>query len=257
MQSLADTPRPSATVILAREAVGEPEIFMVRRHESLSFGAAYAFPGGGVDTDDANVHEYCAGLSAEDADSRLGVKGNGLDYYSAAVRELFEESGILLADISGLDENLEKVRVGLNTASDSWAAFVQRNELQLECGSLHYVSHWITPESQPKRYSTRFFAAMLPAGQIATHCGGELTASRWASANEFLASGRNGDLKLHFPTTKTLESVARYKTLRALMEWAQSCVEWGITSMAPATIVRDGQQEIVLPGDKDYPGAKP
>ncbi len=61
---------------------------------------------------------------------------------------------------------------------------------------------------------------------------------------------------MHFPTTKTLESVARYKTLRALMEWAQSCVEWGITSMVPATIVRDGQQEIVLPGDKDYPGAK-
>lgn len=257
-QSLGDAPvaRPSSTVVLAREATGEPEIFMVRRHEKSSFGAAYAFPGGVVDPDDADVRRYCSGLNAEDADARLGVQGAGLDFYSAAIRELFEETGVLLADVAGLDENLATVRAGLNDSSDSWADFVQRNELQLECSSLHYISHWVTPDLRPKRYSTRFFVAVLPAGQDAAHCGGELTASRWAPANDFLKAGRSGDLKLPFATTKTLESIARYKTLPALVAWAKSCVEWGITSTVPVIIERNGKQEIVLPGDKDYPGAR-
>ncbi len=257
-QSLVDTAeaRPSSTVVLAREAAGEPEIFMVRRHADLSFGAAYAFPGGVVDPDDSDVHQYSTGLRTDDADSRLGVQGNGLDYYSAAIRELFEESGVLLADIASLDEKLETVRAGLNDATDNWSDFVQRNKLLLDYGSLHYISHWITPAVSAKRYSTRFFMTILPQGQVAAHCGGELTESRWASANDFLAAARNGDLKLIFPTLKTLESVARYKTLEELVEWARSCVERGITSMVPVTIERHGKQEIVLPGDKDYPGAK-
>ena len=106
----ASVARPSSTVVLAREVAGEPEIFMVRRHENLSFGAAHAFPGGVVDPGDSNVHQFCVGLDAEDADSRLGVQGNGLDYYSAAIRELFEESGVLLADIAALDDKPDTVR---------------------------------------------------------------------------------------------------------------------------------------------------
>lgn len=258
MQSLVEVSaaRPSSTVVLARETAGAPEIFMVRRHEDLSFGTAYTFPGGVVDPGDADVHPFCTGLSAEEADSRLGMQGNGLDYYSAAVRELFEESGVLLADTASLAENLATVRAGLNDASDNWADFVNRNELQIDCGSLHYIGHWVTPDASAKRYSTRLFMARLPPGQVAAHCGGELTASRWASAKDILAAGRNGEVKLIFPTVKTLESVARYKTLDALLDWARSCVEWGITSMVPVTITRNGKQEIVLPGDKDYPGVE-
>jgi len=70
-----------------------------------------------------------------------------------------------------------------------------------------------------------------------------------------LAAGRRKEVKLHYPTIKTLESIARHKTLDALLDWAKSCVEWGITSMRPLVIERDGKQQIVLPGDKDYPGA--
>lgn len=258
MQSLVDASvaRPSSTVVLAREVAGEPEIFMVRRHENLSFGAAHAFPGGVVDPGDSNVHQFCVGLDTEDADSRLGVQGNGLDYYSAAIRELFEESGVLLADITALDDKPDTVRAGLNDGNDNWADMVRRNELQLDCGALHYISHWVTPTESAKRYSTRFFVAKLPPGQVATHCGGELTESRWATASDFLAAGRNGEIRLIFPTVKTLECVARYKTLESLLEWARSCVEWGITSMVPVTIERNGKQEIVLPGDKDYPGTR-
>jgi len=229
---------------------------MVRRHEKSSFGAAYAFPGGVVDDDDSVVHDFCVGLSSRQADLRLGVKENGLDLYSAAIRELFEESGVLLGNAAGSDEDICAVRDALNDGAERWSDFVVRNQLELQCDQLHYISHWITPIREPKRYSTRFFLAELPNGQTAMHCGGELTDSRWITAHDMLKAGRDGAVELHFPTIKTLESIARHKTLEALVEWARSCVEWGVTSMAPAIIVRDGKQEIVLPGEKDYPGAK-
>lgn len=250
-----DYARPSSTVVLARAANTEPEVFLVKRHASSSFGAAHAFPGGVVDPEDGAVHDYCTGLKAREADANLGVRGNGLDYYSAAVRELFEESGVLLANPDDVAEGSEAARDALNDNSDNWADFITRNELELQCDRLHYIGHWITPPQQSKRYSTRFFLAVLPEGQAATHCGGELTHSCWMTAHDALVAGREGAITLHFPTIKTLESVARHRTLTDLVEWAASCVEWGVTSMVPKIIHRDGRPEIVLPGDKDYPGA--
>ena len=247
--------RPSSTVVLVRPGVDEPELFMVRRHENSSFGAAYAFPGGVVDPEDRVVHGYCEGVGAEVADARLGVPGDGLDYYSAAIRELFEESGVLLADVLRVTESLESVRDGLNDGSDNWADFVARNDLRLYCDALHYFSHWVTPPSLEKRYSTRFFVAAMPTGQKATHCGTELIDSRWSTAKQMLEAGRAGEVHLHFPTIKTLESIARHKTFEALMKWAEECVDWGVTTMAAVIIERDGRPEILLPGDKDYPGA--
>jgi len=248
--------RPSSTVVIVRAGTAEPQLFMVQRHARSSFGTAYAFPGGVVEDDDARVHESCTGLSTVHADSRLGVKSHGLDLYSAAIRELFEESGVLLAGAGNLKEDLEAARDALNDGSESWLEFVTRNRLELHCDQLHYISHWVTPPTQPKRYSTRFFLAELPQGQAAAHCGGELTDSRWTTAHDMLEAGWAGDVELHFPTVKTLESIARHKTLEELVEWARSCVEWGVTTMAPKIIERDGKREIVLPGEKDYPGAK-
>jgi len=246
--------RPSSTVVLVRPGSGEPELFMVRRHEKASFGAAHAFPGGVVDPEDGAVHEYCRGVSSRIADARLGVKRDGLDYYSAAIRELFEESGVLLADTDEVAEGPDTARDALNDRRDNWADFVTRNELELQCDALHYFSHWITPPSIPKRYSTRFFIAALPERQTAVHCGTELTDSCWMTAHDVLVAGRSGDIELHFPTIKTLESIARHKSFDELMEWAASCVEWGVTSMLPIMIRRDGKEEVVLPGDRDYPG---
>lgn len=227
---------------------------MVRRHADTSFGAAYAFPGGVVDYEDTIVHANCRGLDADAASARLGIRSGGLDYYSAAIRELFEESGVLLANSDSFDEDACMARDALNAGSDNWADFVTRNRLLLDCDQLHYISHWITPTRQPRRYSTRFFVAALPPGQIASHCGGELTDSRWIGAHDMLEAARGGQAVLHFPTIKTLESVARHKTMDALLDWARACVEWGVTSMLPATIERDGKIEIVMPGEKDYQG---
>ena len=225
---------------------------MVRRHAGASFGAAYAFPGGVVDPEDKDVHAFCAGLTAREADARLGTRGEGLDYYSAAIRELFEETGVLLSDVGSVAEGLEASRAALNDGSDNWADFVKRNKLSLECGELHYFAHWITPPTQLKRYSTRFFIAALPDGQRARHCGGELTESCWATANETLRAGREGRAKLHFPTIRSLESIARHKTFESLIEWAASRVDCGVTAMAPIVIERNGRKKVALPGDADY-----
>ena len=240
--------------MLVRPGREEPELFMVRRHAKSAFGAAYAFPGGVVDPEDRRVHGFCQGISTGDADKNLGVESGGLDYYSAAIRELFEESGVLLASAGNIAEALPAVRDALNDGSDSWDDFVRRNSLQLDCSALHYISHWITPPSQPKRYSTRFFLAALPDGQVASHCGGELTTSQWASARATLVAGREGRITLHYPTIKTLESIARHKTFEALMEWAASCADWGITTMLPMIVERDGKPAVALPGELDYPG---
>ena len=250
------TIQPSSTVVLVREAIGSPEIFMVKRHVDASFGSAYAFPGGVLDAEDAEVHDYCGGLSGSEANIKLGIKDSGLDYYSAAIRELFEEAGVLLADLSSIDENLNHVRDGLNTGSTNWLDFVASNKLELNCDQLHYFSHWVTPKVLAKRYTTRFFVAVLPQGQAAVHCGVELTESRWISAKDMLTASRNGDVGMPFPTIKTLESIARHESLASLTEWAQSCAEWGVTSMLPVMIKRNGRKQPVLPGDKDYPGAK-
>ncbi len=258
MQALTDIAyaRPSSTVVLVRAGAAEPELFMVRRHEKSSFGSAYAFPGGVLDSDDAAVHEFCACIGELEANAHLGVRTSGLDYYSAAIRELFEESGVLLADIEQVDEDLDAVRDGLNCGAEDWSDFVTRNRLQLHCDKLFYFSHWITPQVMKQRYSTRFFLTEMPAGQQASHCGGELTNSCWISAHDMLEAGRAGKASLHFPTIKTLESIARHKSLGELVEWARSCVEWGVTSMLPAVVIRDGEEHIALPGEKDYPGAK-
>lgn len=248
--------RPSSTVVLVRAAAASPEIFMVRRHEHSSFGAAFAFPGGVVDVEDSQIYELCQGFTNESAAARLGIQKDGLKYYSAAIRELFEESGVLLADYSSVEEDLARVRNALNDGSLNWAQWVTENKVTLYCDQLHYFSHWVTPESLPKRYSTRFFLAVLPEGQCAEHCGGELTESCWVTAKDMLVAGRRRDVKLHYPTIKTLESMARHKNLESLVDWARSSAEWGVTSMAPAVIIRKGEPEIVMPGDKDYPGAK-
>lgn len=253
MTSISDA-RPSSTVVLVRPAAGAPEIFMVRRHAQSSFGAAYAFPGGVVDPEDAEVETFCTGVSRHTADANLGVESGGLAYYSAAVRELFEESGVLLADVNRVAEGAQAARDALNDGSDNWADFVRRNELVLQCGELHYISHWVTPPDQPQRYSTRFFVAALPPGQLASHCGGELTRSQWATAHDTLVAGREQRIVLHHPTVKTLESIARHKSFDALMEWASACVDWGVTTMLPMVVERDGEREIVLPGELDYPG---
>lgn len=207
---------------------------MVKRHERSSFGSAYAFPGGVLEPADRKVHSFCAGVSASDADGQLDVDRGGLDYFSAAVRELFEESGVLLGDTDLSAQALDAARTALNADSLPWNRFVANNNIMLQCDRLHYFSFWITPEGLPKRYSTRFFLARLPAGQQAAHCGGELTDSCWMPAEQVLAAHRDRTMRVHYPTRKTLERVAQFESASALLEWARRCADKGVICDQPA-----------------------
>ena len=142
--------------------------------------------------------------------------------------------GVLLADTSFTASGLELLRTRLNDGTLSWNAFVARGELALHCDALHYFSFWITPIGLPKRYSTRFFLAELPAGQQADHCGGELTDSCWMSAAECLRAHEEKTMTVHYPTRKTLERLAEFDSAETLLEWARRCGERGVVCDQPA-----------------------
>ena len=228
-------------MVLVRDGDNAPELFMVRRHERASFGDAFAFPGGVLEADDRTVHERCSGISAQDARTLLRTE-NGLDYFSSAIRELFEETGVLLADRREQVHAPEQARASLNDNSMSWQRFVESNDLVLRCDELEYFSYWVTPDPLPQRYSTRFFLAELPAGQQASHCGGELTDSRWMTARDVLAAGETDDMLLHFPTLVTLEKIAAYDSVSELKSWCRGCQEEGVDCIHPQLI--DGRPVI-------------
>lgn len=225
-------PRPSSTVVLVRDAAAAAEVFMVKRHQSASFGSAYAFPGGVLEADDALVHDALQGRKSVEANELLQTD-NALDYYSAAIRELFEESGVLLGETELDAQQLADARAGLNDASLSWREFVAGSQLRLHAGQLHYFSFWITPVGLPKRYSTRFFLAQMPEDSEATHCGGELTDSTWLSAGDVLAAHRDKAMRVHYPTRKTLQQVELCNSVGELLEWARACGNAGVVCDQP------------------------
>ena len=239
--------RPSSTVVLAREAAGAPEVLLVRRHERSAFGGAHAFPGGVLEAADSRVADHSVGISAGDADALLDVNG-GLDYFSAAVRELFEESGVLLATVGRRDVDLDAARDSLNDGTLDWQTFVVDNDVQLHFGALHYFSFWITPEALPRRFSTRFFLAAMPDDQDAVHCGGELTDSCWMTAQDALAASGSGSISLHFPSLRTRESLAGCDSLDALIEWAESRARAGVPCMFPEIEKRGSEARVIVAG---------
>lgn len=239
--------RPSSTVVLARAAAAAPELLLVRRHERSAFGGAHAFPGGVLEPADSRVADYCMGITAGDANALLSVD-RGLDYFSAAVRELFEESGVLLATVGRPGVDLGAARDALNDGTLDWQSFVAGNEVQLHCDALHYFSFWITPEALPRRFSTRFFLAAMPAEQDAAHCGGELTDSCWMTARNALAASSSDSILLHFPTIRTLESLAGCDSLGALIEWAESRARAGVPCIFPKIEKRGDEARVIVAG---------
>jgi 8-oxo-dGTP pyrophosphatase MutT (NUDIX family) len=239
--------RPSSTVVLARQTDDGPELLLVRRHARSSFGGAYAFPGGVLEHSDSDVERYCAGIDDRGARDLLD-DDDALAYYSAAIRELFEESGVLLATVADDGCDLDVVREDLNSGGLVWSDFLEQNGVRLQCDALHYFSFWITPEVFKARYSTRFFVAAMPDDQQAVHCGGELTDSRWISAAEALRAQSDGELQMHFPTVKTLESLAGLETVEEMLAWASDRAAEGVPCIFPRIGDRDGAARVIVDG---------
>ncbi|SNS83643.1 NUDIX hydrolase [Actinacidiphila glaucinigra] len=253
-------PRRAATVLLLRDAGGGPAVHMLRRRASMAFAAgAYAYPGGGVDPRDERPVAW-AGPAPRTWAARLG---EGLDpaeaqaIVCAAVRETFEESGVLLAgpdeasvvaDTTG--EDWEADRRALVSRELSFADFLARRSLVLRSDLLGPWARWITPEFEERRYDTWFFVTALPPGQRTRDVSGEADRTVWLSPAEAVAGYDRGEMTMLPPTVATLRELLPYGSAAAALEGAAEGRDL-TPVLARAGLVGD---EIVLtwPGHEEF-----
>lgn len=253
-------PRPAATVMTLRDRPGGYEILMLRRNLRSEFvGGAYVFPGGGVDDADG-AEGRVVGLDDAGASRRLGVAQGGLAFYVAALRELFEEAGLLVAcDEQGAPvhfhtssdvERMAAHRRALNAGEASFGDVLADEGAFLDVRAVEYVAHWITPVGPPRRYDTRFFVTLAPEEQVATHDDAETVANRWLRPHDALAAHARGEFEMLFPTVRNLEAIADLSDARAVLAHARGLVD--IPRVEPQIIDRDGALVIVTPGDEGF-----
>lgn len=212
-------PRPAATLILLRDSEAGPEIFMLKRSPSAAFVAnAYVFPGGGLDAADHKALDRVRGLTEAEANRRLGVDTGGLAYWVAAVRECFEEAGILIAvEDSGaqLDparaDALAVHRKAVNAGTLAFGELLERERLAIPAESIAYFSHWITAPGRPRRFTARFFVARAPLGQHGSHDDGETVASEWVRPSIALERCAREEIELVHPTRISLTDLALFE----------------------------------------------
>ena len=218
-------PRAAASLVVVRDAAVGIEVLLLRRAERGDHNSgAWVFPGGIVEPGDRECHACCAGLDDVQASARLAVPQGGLDYYVAALRECFEECGLLLATTESgaalLGAEFADWRGPLHRGERRLADLCAQHRLKLAAGDLAYLSHWLTPIGRPKRFDTRFFVAAAPPGQTASHDDNEMVEQLWLRPADALARG--GALKLMTPTVKTLDVLARFDSVAGLMAWVRS-----------------------------------
>ncbi|HUR78395.1 MAG TPA: hypothetical protein VMZ22_10640 [Acidimicrobiales bacterium] len=256
-------PRDAATVMLVRDGADGMEVCMLRRNLNSDFvGGAFVFPGGAVDPHDssAEAEAVCLGRTDADASRQLGINNGGLAFWVAAVRECFEEAGVLLAvDAQGdvvsmantdTAERFAVWRHKVNNDGTSLVDVCEAEGLRLCMGDIFYFAHWITPVGPTRRYDTRFFVAAAPPEQHPAHDDRETIASVWITPAEALASHGRKEFDMIFPTIKNLEAIGRFDNAADLLAAAAAIDE--VKTVLPR-VVRDAHGlRILLPGDDGY-----
>ncbi|MEU2395279.1 NUDIX hydrolase [Streptomyces sp. NPDC007369] len=214
-------PRRAATVMLLKDTAAGPVVHMLRRRASMAFaGGAYAYPGGAVDPRDEDRLVGWAGPGLDAWAARLGTDARTAQaIVCGAVRETFEEAGVLLAgetadtvvgDTTG--EDWEADRLALVARELSFAAFLDRRGLQLRSDLLGAWARWITPEFEPRRYDTWFFVAALPEGQRTRNASTEADRTVWIRPADAADGYDRGELLMMPPTISTLRSLEPYRS---------------------------------------------
>ncbi|QWG16569.1 NUDIX hydrolase [Bradyrhizobium sediminis] len=255
----AKPPRPASTILLLRDSAetkGEIEVFMMVRHYEIDFNSgALVFPGGSVDKGDQDII----------ADPSLYAGGEGLDasalsFRIAAIRETFEESGILLARPKGSKVLVDAGRAGEIEAAhradlcDNKITFLKvltDNGMVLALDELVPYAHWITPEGMPKRFDTWFFLAAAPPEQAGAHDGKESTDSIWVSPREALEGGDSGRFKLPFPTTRNLIRLGKQSSVQAALDDSRGK---SIVTVMPVMTKLNGGRQLRIPLEAGYDG---
>ncbi len=256
-------PRPAATVTLVRDARQGFEVLMMQRNfQSVFVPGAYVFPGGAVDRADSSgeIAALCIGLDDAEASRKLGIAGGGLAYWVAAIRESFEEAGILLAcnaqgEIVTLDDDVRaerfhayrsRVEHGEHPLSD----MLRHEGLRLPLQQMTYFSHWITPVGAPRRYDTRFFVAAAPQAQRSLHDNRETIDHLWVRPAQALDLYKQKKFEMRTPTVHTLRLFAEHDNAASLIKCLGAL---GDIPVVEPRISKDGRR--VLPGDPEYEAA--
>jgi glyoxylase-like metal-dependent hydrolase (beta-lactamase superfamily II)/8-oxo-dGTP pyrophosphatase MutT (NUDIX family) len=244
-------PRQSATLVLVRDGAEGIEVLLMERAERGDQNSlAWVFPGGLTDPRDREADGHARGLDDAHASLLLGLSSGGLDFALAAVRECFEEAGLLFTnDPLPLPAVRDEWRGALQRGERSLAEFCAATGVSLALDGLCYFSRWVTPPIRPKRFDTRFFLARAPAGQEAEPDGHETIAHRWMRPAEALAPG--AAMKMLTPTIATLRLLARYPDVSSLWAWATTPREVELTIPAVGRDT-DGQRVPVAPDEPPY-----
>src|SRR5262252_7441520 len=258
-------PRPASTILLLRDAAAknvdgksrkEIEVFMMVRHYEIDFNSgALVFPGGSVDKGDNDIIADPSLYSGGE-----GMAAGELSFRIAAIRETFEESGILLARPKGSDSLVDAERA--REIEAAWRAplcegkitflkVLAENNLWLALDELVPYAHWITPEGMPKRFDTWFFLAAAPPDQLGAHDGKESTDSIWVSPRDALAGGETGRFKLPFPTTRNLIKLGKQADVKAALDDSRGK---DVVTVMPVMTRLNGGRQLRIPKEAGYDG---
>ncbi len=233
----------------------------MRRHLKSKFAAGdFVFPGGKIETDDNpdDAVDWCRGLEVTDAARRLSLEAaprTALGYWVGVIRETFEEAGLLLAvDAGGREVAMDaprfaEYRRACHADNRAFWAMVRAEGLTLTTDRLVYFAHWITPEEQPLRFDTRFFAAPAPAGQRAIGDDYEMTDLKWLTPAEAVDAQRRGEISLRNPTVKNLLLFdGATSTTHAL----DRLRDRPVPTIRPRIVMEGTERTVLMPGDPGY-----
>jgi glyoxylase-like metal-dependent hydrolase (beta-lactamase superfamily II)/8-oxo-dGTP pyrophosphatase MutT (NUDIX family) len=208
-------PRPAATILMLRDAAEGLQVLMTRRSATASFApGAYVFPGGALDeSDKSDAAVECARARPDQDDAHR-------HYAAAALREAFEELGVLLAYRRGSDEPVDPSLISTMDRSHDGDLYAQlkRAGLELAIDRTGWLSHWITDRDLPKRFDVRFFVAPMPAGQEAIADGAEQFEPVWVNPTSALERHEQGSFSMIFPTIRTLRQLQRFGTVEQVLQ---------------------------------------
>jgi len=245
-------PIPSSTLLLVRDGQQGLEVFMVKRHHQIDFASgALVFPGGKVDKSDAEPR------LRDFAPRATTLAPEDFAIHASAIREAFEEVGVLLARPKGEDRPIPGARLsGLAAWRDrlvkreaTLADLMAAERLELATDLLHPFAHWITPKIRAKRFDTRFFIAAAPEGQVAAHDGSESVDSAWINPLRTIAEADAGARTLVFATRMNLAKLGRTNDVASAIERARAR---RIVTVCPEIIEAGGRRILRIPAEADY-----
>jgi 8-oxo-dGTP pyrophosphatase MutT (NUDIX family) len=253
----AATVRPASTILLLRDSADGMEVFMVVRHHQIDFASgALVFPGGSIDADDHEIakhpalHGHAGGLDAL-----------GLAFRVGAVRETFEECGILLARDARSQQLVDAARAGeiearhreaLNKGERNFSEILKTESIVPALDTLVPFAHWITPLGLPKRFDTHFYLAVAPVDQLGAHDGTESVDSVWLNPNAAVAGAKTGKFKLVFATERNLIKLGRQASAAATLDAAR---REGVVTVCPEIIRGEKTRQLKIPAEAGYDGS--